>query len=214
MIKDARELRPLEKQFEKQTIHRIRALQGDLKKFPFQDGAGRFYAKELNSALEAGLLLASLHLATSLLELFVRDLLIYNVAKKSVSEHKKPVSVLDKLEANYEDATKPQWSFSMIIDQLQSQRVISSADAKAVKTYYQTVRIPIHHGLTRRFLRGHKKADLEFGSFDISEILFLGRGLRVHSLEEKLESEGINLIKKTVAFMKKYSTSLGELGDR
>jgi hypothetical protein len=208
MIKHVRELRPLEMQFGKQTVRRIRAIQGDLEKFPFQDGAGRFFVKELSSALEAGLLLASLHLATSLLELFVRDLLIYSVAKRSFAGHKSEISVFDKLEANYEDATNPQWSFSMIIDELQRQRVISNVDAKTVKAFYHKIRIPIHHGLTRRFLRGNKKPDLESNSIDIMEMLFLGRGIRAHVLEETLESEGINLIKKAVAFMKKYSANV------
>ena len=130
MIKGVSGLRPLKEQFAKRTVLRIRSLQDDLDALPFREGAGRVYVKELIYALEAGLLLAALHLATSLLELFVRDLLINSTALKSASDQKNKMGVLDKLEVYYEDTTKPQWSFSMIVDELRSQRVISSSDAK------------------------------------------------------------------------------------
>ena len=208
MIKGVSGLRPLKEQFAKRTVLRIRSLQDDLDALPFREGAGRVYVKELIYALEAGLLLAALHLATSLLELFVRDLLINSTALKSASYQKNKMGVLDKLEVYYEDTTKPQWSFSMIVDELRSQRVISSSDAKNIKTYYQTIRIPIHHSLTRRFIRGHKKPDLEIDPSDIIEILMFGREIRVKRLEDQLENEGINLVKQVVVFMKKYSLKL------
>jgi hypothetical protein len=208
MIKGVGGLRPLKEQFAKQTVLRIRTLQDDLDALPFRDGAGRVYVKELSYALEAGLLLAALHLAASLLELFARDLLIYRTALKSASDQKNKMSVLDKLEVYYEDTTKPQWSFSMIVDELRSQRVISNTDAKNIKTYYQTIRIPIHHGLTRRFIRGRKKPDFEIDPSDIIEILMFGRTGRAIRLEDLLEDEGINLVKMVVAFVKKYSLNL------
>lgn len=199
-------LRPLEEQFTKQTLLRIRKLQADLDSLPYVEGAGRYYSKELKNALEAGLLLASLHLAASLLEIFVRDLLIFNTAKQTNDSKKQ---ILDELEIYYEDSTKPkQWFFSNIVDELQNQRIISDLDAKNVKAYYQDIRIPIHHGLTRRFLRGHKSQIMKSESFDISEMLFLGRTLRGHSLEELLEQRGISLVMKVVVFMKKYSYNL------
>ena len=210
MVKGIHGLRPLEEQFEKPTIRRIRALQADLDSLPFRSGAGRFYATELKYALEAGLLLASLHLAASLLELFVRDLLIFSVANKTGADTKqKTLSNLDDLERYYEDAAEPQWSFAKIVDELQSQGVVSSSDAEDVKGYYKTIRIPIHHGLTRRFLRGHRVSSSESSSADMfDEFLLFGRILRAHALEERLEDKGTRLIKKVVAFVKKYSPNL------
>jgi hypothetical protein len=206
MIESIQGLRPLEEQFTKRTLLRIRKLQADLDSLPCREGAGRYYSKELKYALEAGLLLASLHLAASLLELYVRDLLIISTAKKTDDRKKQ---ILDELEIYYEDSTNPkQWFFSNIVDELQNQKIISDLDAKNVKAYYQDIRIPIHHGLTRRFLRGSKSPIKKTESFDIDEMLFLGRTLRGHSLEEQLEQRGISLVKKVVVFMKKYSYNL------
>ena len=208
MIENIGELRPLGEQFQKRIVRRIRAIQRDLDAIPFQGGAGRLYVKELKCALEAGLLLASLHLAATLLELFVRELLIYHTAKKTDSPHEGVIGIIDGLEVHYEDATNPQWSFQRMVDELQSQGVVKGPEAESIKTYYQTIRIPIHHGLTRRFLRGHKQSSAKLDESDLLEILFFSRIGRGHELEDRLEGQGIDLIMSVIAFMKKHSRNL------
>lgn len=203
-------IRALEEQFPKQTVRRIRAIQADLAslRLLLLHGAGRFYAKELERCLEAGLLLASLHLATSFLELFVRDLLIYVDARDSDLKNERSERVLDNLEKYYEDATKPQWSFSKIVDELQKRGTIDTEDTSNIKDYYERIRIPIHHGLTRRFLRGERDADSESDSLDIFDMLFLGRSLRAGILEERLEDETVDLVEIAIAFVRKYAAHL------
>jgi hypothetical protein len=209
MSKRESSLRPLEEQFEPQLVKRIRAIQADLAELPLPDGAGKLYAIELRCSLEAGLLLASLHLATSFLELFVRDLLIYTQARDSPADNDTGAKMLlNNLEKRFEDSKRPQWSFSRMVDELAKQGTIDDSDAEGIKEYYTTIRVPIHHALTRRFLRGERESDFESDSFDFLENLFCGRALRWRHLEEKLEDEAIYLIARAVAFITSYAKYL------
>jgi len=132
------EIRKLNEQFEPKTVSRIRALQADTSSLPFKDGAGGYYAKELIYSLEAGLFLASLNLASSLLELFVRDLLIY----VSSSNNKVNARELNIMEKQYEDQDKPMWTFARLIDELRRRKIIEKLDADNIKSFYKKIRIP------------------------------------------------------------------------
>jgi hypothetical protein len=195
------EIRPLEEQFEERTVQRVRALQADLMASRYDSGPGGFYIKELSRSLETGLLLASLHLATSFLESFVRDLLMYTLVD-GLSSGASRVE-LAKLEKRLEDSTDPQWSFARIVSELQKSGVVDSSDGEAIKNYYKVVRIPIHHGLIRRFVRSHGERKEDIDSVDVFDMLF-GR-VKWHSFEQRLEEEGLDLIETAVAFVRKYS---------
>ena len=194
------EIRRLDEQFEAQTVLRLRAIQASIASLPFKGGAGRYYAKELIYSIEAGLLLASLHIISSLLELFVRDLLISVSANRST---RSDVNIND-IERKYEDESKPLWTFSKMLDALSTQNIIGRADVDALKSFYRDVRIPLYHGLTRRFVRIHDgyapETDTE-NSFDI----FLGRTIRAHRIEDHLEESAISLLEVAASFMVSYS---------
>jgi hypothetical protein len=175
-----------------------------LASLPFKDGAGRLYAKELLYSLEAGLLLASLHITASFLELFVRDLLIYATSRNTSVSDRLDL-LLNALEKQYEDGTKPQWTFPKIVDELQSREVVSNSDAEEIKKFYKKVRIPIHHGLTRRFVRNHGEFEFEVESDSILDNLLFGRLDRAHTLEKQLEEIAIQLIEVAVSFIKVYA---------
>jgi len=199
-------LRPLEEQFGEQTVCRIRVLQTDLATLPLSDGAGGFYIKELIHSLEAGLLLASLHLATTLVELFARDLLVYSVAQDpGTDDDQTDRQLLADLERRFEDDTKPRWTFAKIVDELESRGVVDSADAQGIKKYYKTVRVPIHHGLTRRFLRSQNETGVGSSTFDPLEHLRLSGPIPPHQLEARLEDTAIDLVGTAVGFVTKYS---------
>ena len=204
------EIRRLEEQFEPETVLRINKLQADASSLPIKDGAGRYYAKELIYSLEAGLLLASLHLTSSLLELFVRDLLIYTYLSQQPDEN--PFSQINNLERKYEDENKPIWSFARMVDTLCDLGVIESADVDSLKQYYSKVRIPIHHGLTRRFVRIHDQfssdVDEENG---IGDLLYSRLG-RAHTIENLLEDQAIELLEEVMLFMKTHSHHFGDNG--
>ncbi len=188
-------IRNLDKQFEPPIVIRIRYLQEKISSIGFVGGVGRIYAKELVHSLEAGLFLASLHLSSSLLEVFVRDLLIFGYPKDSKTE-KEFINKLNIVEKHIEDSKKPQWSFSKMTDDLHKHSVITEFESKRLKKFYNTTRIPILHGLSKRFMRFH-------GEKLISEYLDpkLYRG---HSFEEEIENNALKWISFVVRFMEKH----------
>jgi hypothetical protein len=190
------EIRKLEKQFTPKKVTRIRALQTDISSLHFNGGAGRFYALELIYSLEAGLLLASLHLSCSLLELCVRDLLIYISSPKTKQQDFIDTQV-NETEEQYEDGNKPMWTFHKMINELSERKIITKKDANKIKKFYERVRIPIHHGLTRRFVRENNDSPVDFlGAIKI------GRSNRIHLLDEQMEDISINLIEIAISFLK------------
>jgi hypothetical protein len=192
------EIRKLEKQFSPKKVTRIRKLQTDISSLHFNGGAGRYFAIELINTLEAGLLLASLHLSCSLLELCVRDLLIYISSPKTKRQDFMDTRV-NEIEEQYEDGDKPMWTFHKMINELSQRKIIIKKDADKIKNFYERVRIPIHHGLTRRFVREHNDSPVDFFD-DIKN----GRSNRVYMLGEQIEDKSIQLIKIAVSFLKKY----------
>ena len=195
MAEEINKIRKLEKQFVPEKVTLIREIQTDVSSLKFKGGVGRYYAKELIFSLEAGLLLASLHLSSSLLELFVRDLLIndysLNLLKRNVYYKK-----LHEMEKQYEDGNKPQWTFFKMTEELYKRKIIKKREADDIKGFYKKIRIPILHGLSRRFVRNYED--------DFFEEIF-GRMTRDHRLEELIEDQALILIKTAASFMKKHA---------
>jgi len=67
--------------------------------------------------------------------------------------------LLNKLEKEAEDG-RPRLYFEDIVDQL-SGDVLNPADAEVAKKFYKAVRVPIHHGLTRRLIAEAKGEEMD-----------------------------------------------------
>jgi hypothetical protein len=123
-------IRPLERQFEPDTVERIRALQRSLQSLPFEGRPARYLASEIVRCLEAGLLLAALQVALSLLELFFRDLLI-SIRFHQVSDGSDtlvgPWRKLDQISEDIEDGSR--LDFYSILDELVESAVVDQEDA-------------------------------------------------------------------------------------
>ena len=184
-------IRPLEEQFNKERVNKIRELQNLVVKFPLKESAGKYYLAELINTLEAGLLLASLHLTLSFLEIFVRDLLI--LQKTRLSKNNKRFDEIDKIEIEVEDSSDPQWSFSKIIHYLHKDNLLNNEHLNTLKEYYKKLRIPLHHGITRRFIRGEKIKEPN-QPVDIMEWLSCSRLSRSHSFENAIETRSIDMM--------------------
>lgn len=190
-------IRKLEEQFEPNQVKRIRTLQGDISKITLIGGAGENYRIEVLYALEAGLLLASLNLVCSLLELFVRDLLIYSECQRNKGRLNSEKDFILR-ETDIENSKKPRWDFKPMIDKLSKENLIQDNDACEIKDFYDQVRIPIQHGLSQRFINIHDPSIIEIGQF------LQTRSLRFHDFERLIEDKSLHLIELAVAFMLIY----------
>jgi len=194
-------IRPLEQQFEPDKLQRIKELERLFESLSHQSGAAGYFTSEIVRCLDAGLLLAALEVATSLLELFVKDLLIAARLESSASQHRLPSFELpgNQMERKIEDVER--LYFNGMIDELANRRIIEGSDAEAIKDFYKSVRIPVHHGLTRRFIRlsSGVREDDSFAA------LSLGRLGRFHKFEEVIEENSIRHLSTIVNFIGRYS---------
>jgi DNA-binding transcriptional regulator YbjK len=144
--------RPIEQQFDLTTVQQIRQLTERARRLrsTVPKGATSYYFAELVITLEAGALLASMHIAATILELFVRALIVDRVS--AVDMEKKysldSLTYQEKLEENRG------LGFGKMLDHLASVGLFSSEDVELAKQYYQEVRTPLAHGLLERFING------------------------------------------------------------
>lgn len=167
---------------------------------PFGGRAAKYFINEIISCLEAGLLLAALEVATSFLELFVRELLIVARCGSSGTLGGKPSRQLffDKVRREIEDEER--LSFGGMADELEGLEVIDPSDAYGIKDFYKTVRVPVHHGLTRRLICGPSYIPGE----DWLDLLFPGSWDRLHKVEQLFEDDSITHLHDIADFMVKY----------
>lgn len=192
--------RPLEEQFEHETVERIRTLIATLNSLGDYEGAGRYYISEVKCCLECGLLLAALQVVASLLELFVRDLLIQHRMRTKTRDSNSSRHSTDLYERAVEE--NRQFTFGAIIRELQGQGVITVDDAESVRSFYKSVRVPLHHGLSRRYVR----LQGNFNEKDIlDQALSLSRIPRFHRMEEMIEDTALDHLESVVNFIASYS---------
>ncbi len=189
-------IRPLEEQFEPGKCAEIRSLIAKFSTLPFEEGPCRYFILEVAGCLEAGLLLAAVSIASVLLETFLRELLIlYRLQTQGLTTSRQINQLFDKLEEEAEDG-RPRLHFEDIVDQLTGD-VLDSEDVEAAKKFYKTVRIPIHHGITRRFIALAKTGKADW--FDTY------RGFRLHHLEKLIEENATEYLGFIVDLIQKYT---------
>lgn len=134
-------IRTLDQQFGKRKADEVRALIGRFKALEYPEGVSRYYAVDLQTTLEAGALLGSLCVGSSLLEVVVREL----VLQYAQSAARPSIDLQPSLEA------KKNVGFCRVVDKLSEAGLIDGTCTDSAKEFYESTRIPILHGLPRRF---------------------------------------------------------------
>jgi hypothetical protein len=181
-------VRPLEAQFNKVTITRIRALQARVSAIQTQCVAPRYLTVEIGRCLEAGLLLAALQVSCSVWEFTVRIALV-----KARAAHAGSASGADQARdsSNLLTAAEDhrQLTFSPMVSELASNGVLSNAEAKVMQDLYRDVRIPLHHGIVGRYVR--ERSDTTFG-----DLVGVSPAVDSRGFEEQLEGHAVTEIEK------------------
>lgn len=139
-------MRTYQEQFEPEIVERIDALVSRLERLTYPTGPSRYYGLELSLCLKSGALAGSMIIATALMEIYIRGLVIYYIAEAQKGwSH--PVNVEYELEAMRE------MNFARLIDSLVDTELFSAEDSITAKHIYKTARIPLQHGLPARFLK-------------------------------------------------------------
>lgn len=194
--------RSLDEQFEAPKASKIRRIAEQFRSVANVGGGIRYFALEVVQCLQAGLLLSALHVASSLLELSVRKLLINRLfAEKRSSDDEGPMlnELLNDVEHEIED--REQLGFQAIVDKLKSLSVIEEEEAEKLKTFYSDVRIPIQHGITRRFVREERNLK---GEEDPLALFELDHMIRFHKFEEAIEDNSLKYLQVVSGFVSNY----------
>jgi hypothetical protein len=170
----------------------------DIREFPMGYG---FYTREIKNCLSVGLLMAAVSVSSSLLELFIRDLL---VTVRINERHEGNLLLIARVERETEEDRS--LGFNAMLDGLQDVKqpnseafLIDPEDVVKLKQFYKLTRIPFAHGMVRRLT---SKYDNE----RISDLFAsMSRGF---SLEDRIEDDGIDEVAFVVEVLKKYIPAL------
>lgn len=156
-------MRPLNEQIGDDSALRIHLLAEAARALRVSGRASNYYLRELADCLDSGLFLASVHLAVSLAEIHVRDLLVFFLAsQQSSGDPSQWRDALHKAEKEIEGVKKRGLMFSEMLTRLVSASVVSKADKDQLLAFYNSFRNPIQHGLSRRLVHGEGRHDWAF----------------------------------------------------
>lgn len=155
--------RPLSEQIGDSDAMRIHLLAEAARALRASGRASNYYLRELADCLDSGLFLASIHLAVSLAEVHVRDLLVFFLAsQQSSGDVAKWRDGLHSAEKEIEGVKKRGLMFPEMLTRLVANNVISKADEAQLLDFYKTFRNPIQHGLSRKLVHGEGNQDWSF----------------------------------------------------
>lgn len=176
-------IRGYEEQFEGETVDNIRELIARIGSLSFPSGVSRYYAVDLSLCLQGGALLGALQVAASLLEIFVREIIIERASEAYSESGKNIGSLQQKLEQ------MKNIGFKKLVDELNSSGMWSKSESEIAKQFYDEVRIPIHHGLPVRFVENIKN----YRSV-IEDLLGYAKQVDHRDFEEVIEENALVLI--------------------
>lgn len=183
-------LRSYHESFEPEKIQVISGLIDDLVMLGEPPTGYRLYALEIRSCLSVGLLLAALSVSTSLLDLFVRDLV---VAVRLQSKHDGDMRFWSEVEREAEEDKSLR--FDGMLEELRL-TVILPDDVELLSQFYAKTRIPLAHGLVRRLTSQGMMPEFWENMFPDST--------RGTGLEDHLEDTALSDVSFVLVMMKKY----------
>lgn len=183
-------MRGYKDQFEPDVVNQIESIVSRLENISYPTGSSRFYGLDLALCLKSGALAGSMIIASALIEIFVRGLVI-RYAEDAQSGWSR------KIEAEKELESMRNLSFSKLLDNLTEVDLFCSKDAIEAKDIYKNIRIPTHHGLPARLL-GRGKND-PFSS--IMSLLGKSSTVSMSEFEDFIECEAIPIINNVVSII-------------
>jgi len=183
--------RSFKQQFKPEQVVKISELIHDLENVEDAATGYKVFCTEIQGCLSNGLLLASVLVSWSWLELFVRDLL---VALRIEQQYAGDISVRARVEKALEH--DHELGFKKMVQEL-TRLVFTPNDARELLRFYDAVRVPLSHGLIRRFT----SSDVEKAQW--LEELFADQARRA-KLEDTIESRAISAVAFVVKVTMRY----------
>jgi hypothetical protein len=171
---------------------------------------------EISRCIDRGMLLAAMELCTTLVEIWLRDLLVVRKATTDLSINKDQYKLLiTKYDREIEGSDKRGLSSHKIISQLTELNVLNTEEIEWLHSLFNKVRNPLHHGLTGRLVDSeYHSRDLVESATSKEQILLatiFGNSpeQRLSSFEEFLDREAINILEETLNFLANHDLPSG-----
>jgi len=111
-----------------------------------------YYLLEISRAIDRGMLLAAIQLATTLLEIWLRDLLVIRKATQATMASKHELRwLMTKLDREIE-GIKSGAKFGDLLKELHTLEVLTDEEVAWLQSTYKQIRNPLHHGISGRIV--------------------------------------------------------------
>ncbi|NRF16514.1 hypothetical protein [Vibrio coralliilyticus] len=201
--------RSIYEQLEDKDVRRLKIVQMGLETCRVPGRVSSYYIFEICRAIESGLLLASFELSTTLLELWLRDLLVVRkLTTLSISDKREIPYHLAQLDMEIE-GIKRGMSYRDMVLELQELEVIEQSEREWLMHIFNNVRNPLHHGLSGKLIGRRAPSILKykenittqdkilasiFGGFDSPH-------RRLDNFEKLLDDEAISILEGVLNFL-------------
>lgn len=200
--------RSLEEQLEAESCQKLRVIQASFESIRIRGRVSSYYIMEISRCIDRGMLLAAIELCTTLVEIWLRDLLVIRKATNDLSINKNQYKLLiTKYDREIEGSNKRGLSSHKIIGQLTELQVLNDEEVKWLHSLFNKVRNPLHHGLTGKLLdpEYHSKNLVESATSKEEMLLATIFGnspeQRLSQFEEFLDQEAIGILEETLNFL-------------
>lgn len=166
-----------------------------IEKMQYPTGPSRYYGIELVLCLKGGALFGGIIVATALLEIYVRGLVVHyaQIAQADFARKINPERELEEMR---------QKNFEVLVDDLVNSGLFDKEDASKAKDIYKHIRIPTHHGLPSRLLQA-KKRDIEVEAIFPEMGSYVGSSVSLREFEEYVEEETIPAIEEIIGILER-----------
>ncbi len=208
--------RSLEEQLEAEHCKKLRVIQASFESIRIQGRVSSYYIMEISRCIDRGMLLAAIELCTTLVEIWLRDLLVIRKATADLSINREQYRLLiTKYDREIEGSNKRGLSSHKIINQLTELDVLNAKEVEWLYSLFNKVRNPLHHGLTGKLL------DPEYHSQDLvesatskeaillAEVFGSSPEKRLSCFEEFLDREAIGILEETLNFLANHDLPSG-----
>ena len=137
--------RSVEEQFERDLAQRFRKLQRRLELICTTSRASDYFIFEAASCLDRGLVLATLQVCTSALELRAREVLVQYIIL-GLPDRKGPANGIEECVERDRNC-----SFGAVLAMLNERGLIDTKERQELSQIYRQIRIPLHHGIAHRY---------------------------------------------------------------
>jgi hypothetical protein len=169
--------------------------------------ASRIYINEIVEAIHLGLLLSAIELSTTLIEIWIRDLLVIERLKKNTYRSKHELHArLTKIDREIEGLDYGM-SFRKMCNELRELESITAVELNWLLSQYERIRTPFHHGISGRIVDPDNRAEDFLNDGSSKEAMFLAGIIgsaphrRANDLEDHVYSAALPVLEAVVNFL-------------